>query len=156
MILTCSSIGVIASCVLLIGVHKDCRALLLPWIFIMLLNIFVEISHSFYIFALPVILFKISFPFYCVNFSNILLRLDWEEKSRQFLYLFVRHICNLVECKWNHFFFNNRSHFPLFSFQLDLLSPVRNFAISELKSGSWFEDKIICNCEFLSIIILWY
>lgn len=49
MILTCSSIGVLASCFLLIGIYQECRAMLVPWIFIMLLNTFVELSHSLYV-----------------------------------------------------------------------------------------------------------
>jgi hypothetical protein len=49
MILTSTSFGVLTTMTLLIGIYKNRRDLLLPWISVMIIDVFVESSHFVYV-----------------------------------------------------------------------------------------------------------
>lgn len=78
MFLGCSTLGIISSVLVIIGLRKDQREFLVPWILVMTLDIFVAIIHFIYVvifgnlkFApLTGMLFTIDFFMLCLNVST--------------------------------------------------------------------------------------
>ncbi|XP_063243058.1 uncharacterized protein LOC134542610 isoform X2 [Bacillus rossius redtenbacheri] len=56
-VLCCSSCGVITSLLLIYGVLKDIRSLLVPWILTVVITMLLDISHIIYLFALNTVTF---------------------------------------------------------------------------------------------------
>ncbi|XP_046411622.1 uncharacterized protein LOC124175424 isoform X1 [Neodiprion fabricii] len=79
-ILSCSSCGVLSSILLLYGLFKDQRALLIPWIFTVITFSVVDITHSMYVCFMNLVpfnpitamLFTLDFFVVCLNVYSLL------------------------------------------------------------------------------------
>ncbi|XP_069686304.1 uncharacterized protein [Periplaneta americana] len=79
-LLCCACCGVLTSLLLIYGIYRDQRALLVPWILTVLLTLFVDLTHSVYLFVLQTtkfnpltaILFTLDFFLLCLNVYSLL------------------------------------------------------------------------------------
>ncbi|XP_063698257.1 uncharacterized protein LOC134829190 [Culicoides brevitarsis] len=80
LLLTCAAFGILSSILAIIGLRKDKRVLLIPWIFVMIADIGVELSHFVYLVAyskiefvpLTATLFTVDFFIMCLNVYSLL------------------------------------------------------------------------------------
>lgn len=92
MFLGCSILGTISSVLVVIGLNKDQREFLVPWILVMSLDIFVAITHFIYVvifgnlkFApLTGMLFTIDFFMLCLNVSITFIKWSFEKEFKAF------------------------------------------------------------------------
>lgn len=124
MFLGCAILGTLSSILVFIGLRKDQREFLVPWILIMLLDIFVAIVHFFSVVIfgnlkfepLTGTLFTIDFFIMCLNVSK---------QSKQ------------------HQNFENNFELNL----TDLLSRLRCVPVPRVQSRSWFNTKSLHCCK---------
>ncbi|XP_029172508.1 uncharacterized protein LOC114941635 isoform X2 [Nylanderia fulva] len=79
MLLVCSCCGVLCSLLLLYGLYKDHKILLLPWISVIITCSIVDIAHSLYLFIVTsefnparVMLYTLNFFLLCLNIYSLL------------------------------------------------------------------------------------
>ncbi|XP_070168993.1 uncharacterized protein [Polyergus mexicanus] len=79
MLLICSCCGVLCSLLLLYGLYKDRKTLLLPWIIVIIICGIIDIAHSLYLFIVTpefnparVMLYTLNFFLLCLNIYSLL------------------------------------------------------------------------------------
>ncbi|XP_029669202.1 uncharacterized protein LOC115239036 isoform X6 [Formica exsecta] len=79
MLLICSCCGVLCSLLLLYGLYKDRKMLLLPWIIVIIVCGIIDIAHSLYLFIVTpefnparVMLYTLNFFLLCLNIYSLL------------------------------------------------------------------------------------
>ncbi|XP_070159343.1 uncharacterized protein [Polyergus mexicanus] len=79
MLLICSCCGVLCSLLLLYGLYKDRKMLLLPWIIVIIICGIIDIAHSLYLFIVTpefnparVMLYTLNFFLLCLNIYSLL------------------------------------------------------------------------------------
>ncbi|XP_050462858.1 uncharacterized protein LOC126857455 isoform X3 [Cataglyphis hispanica] len=79
MLLICSCCGVLCSLLLLYGLYKDRKMLLLPWIVVIIMCGIIDIAHSLYLFIVTpefiparVMLYTLNFFLLCLNIYSLL------------------------------------------------------------------------------------
>lgn len=124
MFLGCAILGTLSSILVFIGLRKDQREFLVPWILIMFLDIFVAIAHFFSVVIFGNLKFEpLTGTLFTIDFFIMCLNVSKQSKHQQ----------------------NFPNNFELHL--TDLLSRLRRVAVPRVQSWSWFNTKSLHCCK---------